>query len=136
MRPFVMPLLVLALLAFGGCQKAQFSTPKEAYTSFHQHVKRGEYKQAYAALSQGTRDALTARAKALKEATGGKVDEEPYQLLFMNSAPPPDVTDSTLLREEGDVATLRVLSSGEAREVRMVREASGWKVDLSDSLKP
>ncbi len=42
----------------------------------------------------------------------------------------------TLVREEGDVATVRVLSSGKAREVRLVREASGWKIDLSDSLKP
>jgi hypothetical protein len=61
---------------------------------------------------------------------------EPYELLFMNSAPPPDVTEITLVREEGDVAAVRVLSSGQAREVRLVREASGWKVDLSDSLKP
>jgi hypothetical protein len=136
MRPYAMPLLVLALLALGGCGKNQFTTPQNAYTSFHEHVKRGEYKKAYAALSQGTRDALTARAKTLKESTGGKVDEEPYELLFMNSAPPSDVTDITLVREERDVATVRVLSSGQAREVRMVREASGWKVDLSDSLKP
>jgi hypothetical protein len=136
MRPSAMPLLVLALLALGGCGKTQFTTPQNAYTSFHEHVKRGEYKKAYAALSQGTRDALTARAQALKETSGGKVDAEPYELLFMNSAPASDVTEITLVREEGDVATVRVLSSGQAREVRLVREASGWKVDLSDSLKP
>lgn len=136
MRLSPLPLLVLALLALGGCGKAQFSTPKDAYTAFHAHVKRGDYKAAYAALSQGTKAALTARSQELKDTSGGKVDLEPYELLFMNSAPPADVTDNTLVREEGDVATLRVVSSGQAREVRLVREASGWKVDLSDSLKP
>ena len=135
MRLSAMPLLVLALLALGGCGKTQFATPKDAYTSFHEHVKRGEYKLAYAALSQGTREALTARAQALKEASGGKMDAEPYELLFMKSAPPSDVTD-IVVREEGDVATVRMLSSGQPREVRLVREASGWKVDLLDSLKP
>jgi hypothetical protein len=136
MRLFAMPLLVLALLALGGCKKAQFDTPQNAYTSFHDMVQRQAFKEAYAALSQKTRDALTARAKALKETSGGKADAEPHELLFMNSAPPADVTEITVVREEGDEATVRVLSSGQAREVRMVREASGWKVDLSDSLKP
>lgn len=136
MRLSAMPLLVLALLALGGCGKTQFATPQDAYTAFHKHVKVGEYKEAYAALSQATKTALTARAQALKDTSGGKAELEPYELLFMNSAPPADVTDITLVREEGDVATVRVLSSGEAREVRLVREASGWKVDLADSLKP
>ena len=138
MRLSAMPLLVLALLALGGCGKNQFTTatPQDAYTAFHEHVKRGEYKEAYAALSQGTQRVLTARAQALKETSGGKTDLEPYELLFMNSAPPADVTEITLGPVEGDVATVRMLSSGQPREVRLVREASGWKVDLSESLKP
>jgi hypothetical protein len=131
-----MPLLVLVLLALGGCSKYKFDTPQNAYTSFHELVRRGELKQAFGALSQGTRDAVTARAQALKEASGGNVKSEPHELFFMNSAPPADVTEITLVREEGDVATVRVLSSGQTREVRLVREASGWKIDLSDSLKP
>jgi hypothetical protein len=129
-------LLVLALLALGGCGKSGFDTPQNAYTSFHAQVQRGEFKKAYGALSQATRDLLTARAQAMKEASGGNVKAEPYELLFMNSAPPSDVTEITLVREEGGVATVRVVSSGQAREVRLVREPSGWKVDLSDSLKP
>jgi hypothetical protein len=136
MRLYATPLLLLALLALGGCSKYRFDTPQNAYTSFHELVRRGEFKQAFGALSQGTRDAFTARAQALKDASGGNVKSEPYELFFMNSAPPADVAEITLVREEGDVATVRVLSSGQAREVRMVREASGWKIDLSDSLKP
>lgn len=131
-----MPFLVLALLALGSCGKDRFDTPQNAYTSFHALVRRGEYKKAFGALSQGTQDAVRAQAQALKEASGGNVKPEPYELFFMNSTPATDVTEITLVREEGDVATVRVLSSGQAREVRLVREASGWKIDLSDSLKP
>jgi hypothetical protein len=134
MRLFATPLLVLALLALGGCKRAD--TPVNAYTTFHEHVRKGEYKQAYAGLSQATRDALTARTQALKETSGGTVKAEPYELLFTNSAPPADVTEVTLVREEGGVATVRMLSAGQEREVRLVRESSGWKIDLSDSLKP
>jgi hypothetical protein len=129
-----MPLLVLALLALGGCNRAD--TPVNAYTAFHKAVRSGDYKKAYASLSQGTREALTARTQALKESSGGTMKAEPYDLLFTNSAPPSDVTEVTLVREEGDVATVRVLSSGQPREVKLVREPSGWKIDLSDSLKP
>ena len=134
MRLSAMPLLVLALLALGGCKRAD--TPVNAYTTFHEQLKKGDYKKAYGALSQATRDALTARTQALKETSGGTVKAEPYELLFTNSAPPSDVTEVTLVGQEGDVATVRVLSSGQAREVRLVREPSGWKIDLSDSLKP
>lgn len=136
MRLSALPLLVLTLLALGGCRRDRFDTPQDAYTSFHEQVRRGEYKQAYGALSQSTRDAFSARAQALKEASGGNVKSEPHELFFMNSTPPKDVTEITLVHEEGGVATVRVLSSGQAREVRLVREASEWKIDLSDSLKP
>ncbi len=127
-------LLMLALLSLGGCQRGP-TTPVDAYTHFHEKVQRGEFKQAYMVLSQPTREALTARAQALKEASGGSLKAEPYELLFANSAPPPDVTEVTLVREEGDRATVSVLSSGQTREVQLVREASGWKIDLLESLK-
>jgi hypothetical protein len=136
MRLPAMPLLLLFLLALGGCNRNKFDTPQNAYTSFHGMVRRGELKQAYGALSQATRDAFSARIQALKETSGGTVKSEPHELFFVNSPPLSDVTEITLVREEGDVATVRVLSSGQAREVRLVREGSGWKIDLSDSLKP
>jgi hypothetical protein len=136
MRLSAMPLLMLSLLALGGCSKYSFDTPEQAYTSFHTMVKRGELKQAFGALSQKTQEALTTRAQALKETSGGNVKAEPYELFFMNSVPPVDVTEPKLVHQEGDVATVRVLTSGQAQEVRLVHEASGWKIDLSDSLKP
>lgn len=137
MRPPAKPLpLLLVLLALGGCNRPRFDTPVNAYTTFVRLVQRREYKQAYAALSQATRDALTARAQAVAKASGGTVKPEPLDLFFANVIPPSDVEGVSLVREEGDVATVRVLSSGQPNEVRMVKESSGWKVDLSESLQP
>ncbi|MDC0709796.1 DUF4878 domain-containing protein [Stigmatella sp. ncwal1] len=133
MRPSVMPLLVLTLLALTGCGR---STPVAAYENFHAQVQKRDYKRAYAALTQATRDGVAQRAEVVSKASGGAVKAEPYELFFSNSALPPDVTEVTLLREEGDKATVRVLFSGQTREVRLVREASEWKIDLSDSIKP
>ncbi|HEX8705138.1 MAG TPA: hypothetical protein VF815_40275, partial [Myxococcaceae bacterium] len=69
-------------------------------------------------------------------ASGGNLKAEAHEVFFANSVPPPDVTEVTVVREEGDVATVRVVSSDKNLEVRMVREPSGWKIDLSESLKP
>jgi hypothetical protein len=130
-------LLLLTLLSLVGCNRERYDTPQNAYTSFHRKVQRREYDKAYAALSQSTRDALTARAQAVAKASGGAVKPEPQALFFANVPPPSDVTGVTLVREEGNNATVRVLSSSnQSSEVRMVREPSGWKVDLSDSLQP
>ncbi|XXF76644.1 hypothetical protein P2318_26840 [Myxococcaceae bacterium GXIMD 01537] len=136
MRLPATPLLLMALLALGACNRPRFDTPVDAYSSFHRLVQRGELKQAYAVLSQPTRDVLNDRAQKVSQASGGAVKPEPISLFFANVLPPSDVTGVTLLREEGDVATVRVFSSGQSSEVRMVKEPSGWKVDLTASLQP
>jgi len=135
MRSSATSLLVLALLALGACNKGQ-QLPGEVYKAFHAKVQQQQYKEAYAYLSTPTQRAVDERVQKLKEASGGTLKDEPYEVFFANSVPPPDVTEVTVLREEGDAATVRVLSSDKSREVRMVREASGWKIDLSESLKP
>ena len=136
MRPSVkMPWLVaLLLLALGGCDRA--STPQDAYRYFHQQVRKGELQKAWGVLSKPTQDALTERARAVSEASGGTEKPEPLNLFFADVPPPPDVTEVSLVREEGNEATVLVRSPGGDHEVRMVREPSGWKVDLSASLQP
>ncbi|GEN06413.1 hypothetical protein MFU01_14500 [Myxococcus fulvus] len=129
-------LLALLLVGMAGCNQPRFGTPQDAYTSFHRLVKRGELRQAWGALSQPTQAALQKRAQAVSDASGGAVKAEPLGLFFANVPPPPDVTEVSLVREAGDEATVLVRSSGSTHEVRMVREPSGWKVDLSASLQP
>ncbi|MBJ6759382.1 hypothetical protein JGU66_01320 [Myxococcaceae bacterium JPH2] len=135
--------LLLVLLALGGCSVGQPDTPMKAYRTFHGHAQRGlsqrdeqDLQKAYAALSQGTQQTLAKRAQQVSEASGGTVKPEPLALFFANVPPPPDVTEVSLVRQEGDEATVLVRSSGGTSEVRMVREPSGWKVDLSASLQP
>jgi 23S rRNA-/tRNA-specific pseudouridylate synthase len=128
-----MSLLLLAVLALTGCGQ---NTPVTAYKAFHAQVQKRDYKKAYAALSQPTQEAIARQAETVVQASGGAVKAEPYELFFSNSALPPDITEATLLREEGDKATVRVLFTGQTREVRLVREGSEWKIDLSDSIKP
>lgn len=138
MRLLATPPLVLALALslLAGCNRPRFDTPADAYRSFHRHAQRGELTQAYEALSTPTREALAARAKTVAQASGGSVKEDPVALFFSNVSRPADVAEVTLVGEQGDVATLSVLSSGARRTVRMVREPSGWRVDLSEALKP
>ena len=138
MRLLATPLIVLALAVTlpAGCNRPRFDTPTDAYRSFHRHAQKGELAQAYEALSTPTREALAARAKAVAAASGGSVKNDPVALFFSNVSRPADVSEVTLASEQGDAATLSVLSSGERRTVRMVRESSGWRVDLSQALKP
>ena len=133
--PPPLSLFLLALLALGGCNRPSYDTPVQAYQSFHRAVQRGEQKAAYSALSQPTQEALQKRAQAVAQASGGTVKAEPQSFFFANVPPPADVTEVTLASEEGDMATISVVSSNGKSQVRMVRESSGWKVDLTQSLQ-
>ncbi|HEY0096842.1 MAG TPA: hypothetical protein VGB96_21120 [Archangium sp.] len=106
-----------------------------SYEDFHELVQKGEYRGAYAFLSQPTQQALQARAKTVADASGGTVKADPVAFFFANVPAPADVTKVSLLSEEGDVARVEVVSSAGKSEVRMVRELSGWKVDLTQSLQ-
>ena len=130
-----MPLLLLALLALGGCNRPSYTTPDKAYQSFLEALRRGDEKTAWSSLSQPTQEALKARAEAAAQASGGAVKADPVAFFFATVPPPADVTEVSLLREEGDVAEVGVVSSNVKSQVRMVREPSGWKIDLTKSLQ-
>lgn len=142
MRPLPrLPLLLLALLpllgSLGGslgCNRPSYETPVKAYQSFLRAAQRGDEKTAWAALSQPTQAALKARAQTVAEASSGAVKPEPASFFFANVPPPTDVTEVSLASDEGDVAKVNVISSSGKSQVRMAREASGWKVDLTQSL--
>ena len=134
--PTATSLLLLALLALGGCNRANYETPVNAYKSFLQSAQRGDDKKAYGALSQPTQQLLQARAEAAAKASGGAVKADPVAFFFANVPPPADVTDvSPSSPEQGDVAMVSVKSSNGTSQVRMVREPTGWKIDLTQSLQ-
>lgn len=126
--------LVLLGLGVGGCNRQD--SPQGAYRAFYDNVRKGERKAAWAGLSKATQDTLAERARVAGEASGSQEKPEPQDLFFANVPPASDVTEVSLVREEGDTATVLVHSPGGNHEVRMVRESSGWKVDLTPSLQP
>ena len=133
-RSSALPLLVLALLALGACNRPSYESPVKAYNTFLRAVQRDDEKTAYASLSQATQEALKARAQAVAQASGNVVKPEPAAFFFANVPPPTDVKEVSLASEQGEVASVSVVSSSGKSEVRMTREASGWKVDLTQSL--
>ena len=140
MRPASLILLLLTGALLPACSAPRHDTPVNAYRSFHAAAQAAaqdprKAAAAFATLSEPTRKALEARASAASEASGGALRNEPAALLFANAKVAPGVPDVQLVREEGDAATVRVASSAGTREVRMVRESAGWRVDLTDSLR-
>jgi hypothetical protein len=129
---FLLPLAVTALV---GCNRPSYETPVRAYQTFLRAVQRGDEKTAYSALSQPTQEALKARAETAANASSGVVKADPVAFFFANVTPPPDVTEVTLAGETGDTAQVNVVFSSARKQVRMVREMSGWKIDLTQSLQ-
>ena len=138
--PLVPPPLLLALsvLVGGlvGCNRPSYETPVRAYQTFLRSVQRGDEKTAYATLSKPTQDALQTRAQSVAQASSGAVKADPIAFFLSNIPPPTDVAEVMLASEEGDVARVSVVSSGVTKQVQMVRETSGWKIDLTQSLQP
>ncbi|ATB28002.1 hypothetical protein [Melittangium boletus] len=133
--PLVVSLLLLAVQTLGGCNRPSYETPVRAYQTFLRSVQRGDEKTAYATLSQPTQDALKAKAQAASAASSGAVKADPMAFFLSNIPPPADVAEVTLASENGDVAQVSVVFSGVTKQVQMVRETSGWKIDLTQSLQ-
>jgi hypothetical protein len=130
------PILALAgALLMGGCQ--QKDDPVAVYRTFATAVEKGEYKQAYQLLSAGTRAILEARARKAHAESGGGVKDDPVLLFFSSSstgARTPPYNKIHLMRMEGDEAVINVSSKQGTRELKLVKEETGWKLDLTDAL--
>src|SRR5262249_46815907 len=110
--------------------------PVEAYQSLIHSMQKAELKTAYLGLSSATRKDVEARSRQLSELSDGGVKDDPVALFFTQIERPTSLADITLERREGDQAMLKVSStSGKTVLVRMVREDTAWKLDLTDSLK-
>ncbi len=126
---------LLLLLSATACNRPRFDTPLNAYLSFTRLLQKEDLKGAYQALSTATRTELEARSQALAKASGGSLRNEPIFHLFTPGLRPSEVTNVEVVKEEADSAVLGVQSGGQRQEVKMVREAEGWRVDLSEQLK-
>ncbi len=127
-------LTMLAGLSLGACAKSHADSPVEAYTSFSRAIQRGDYKAAYAALSQQTQNVLEAKTKEVSAASGSAIKDDPAAMAFSGTPRPDPLTEVKLVRQDGDRAVLGVASGTRFEQVAMVHEQSGWKVDLTDRL--
>ena len=128
-------LWLLAVATLGGCNRPSNKTPVGAYETFLRAVQRGDDKTAYDTLSQPTQEALKARAQTAASASSGTVKADPAAFFFANAVAPTDVPEVNLASETDDTAQVNVVFSNEKKQVRMVREMSGWKIDLTQSLQ-
>ena len=129
----LLPFAALALAA--GCNRPHFDTPAAAYDSFARAIQKGDYQVAWSALSSGTQQLLSDRAKEISSASGGSVRDDPAALFFAEGARAPLVSEIKVVREEGDSAVLAVTAGGTTREVRMVKERGSWRIDSEPALR-
>lgn len=105
-----------------------------AYSALATSVDKGEYPKAYEALSSPTRQILEARARKLHADSDGGVRDDPASLFVSANGPTPAPDDVRLVSSDDRRAVLRVRSPRGEREVVMVKEESGWKLDLTEAL--
>ncbi len=130
--PLLVLLIAVTLLA---CNRPTWDTPTDAYMSFARAIQKQDSRTAWTGLSEESRKALEERAQVISEATGGAVRAAPQPLFFGGGFETPPVRSVKLLSQDGMQARLAVVSEGGTeREVRMVREKEGWRLDVTDLL--
>lgn len=132
MRP-AFAALFLGGVILVGCNKPPADHPVDAYLAFARVADKNP-KAGYDALSKKTRELLDAKAKMLSDASGGSIQNEPAAIFFSRPGNAAPLGDVKLLEQTAEAARISVTADGKTREVKMVREDSRWRVDLSDAV--
>lgn len=132
--PMRAALLLMLLLLAPGCRRPASDSPEAAYRAFMLALQRADAQTAWKLLTPATREKVTARSKAISQASQGVVRDEPELLLFQASRPGA-VGDVSQVRADASTAVLKVASAGGDREVKLVKDSGRWLIDLSDTLE-
>ena len=118
------------LLSLAAC--AREPGPEAAYRSLARAVAERDADKAWSLLSQGSQRRLDALAREAASRAPGVVSPSGRQLLLGDaSLSVRPLSRVEVAREEGDRVVLRVEEQGEGpREVTMVREGQGWRLEL------
>ncbi|HYQ81521.1 MAG TPA: hypothetical protein VEP68_08470 [Anaeromyxobacteraceae bacterium] len=118
------------LLSLAAC--AREPGPEAAYRSLARAVAERDADKAWSLLSQGSQRRLDALAREAAARAPGVVSPSGRQLLLGDaSLSVRPLSRVEVAREEGDRVVLRVEEQGEGpREVTMVREGRGWRLEL------
>jgi hypothetical protein len=131
MRTPLAALVLLAALATAGCRRP--AGPAETYRAFTNAARAGDVDGVWSRLSERSRQALDARARAAAARAGGVVPASGKDLVLGDLAyAAPRLKAVTVVRESRDAAVLSVEVEGAtaAREVSLVRESGVWRVLL------
>jgi len=117
------------LLASSGCRRDV--GPADRYRAFSAAARDGDAEAVWSMLSERSREAFDARARALAaRAPAGVVSSSGRALVLGDLAPSARrPTSVVVVRESRDAAVVSVEVEGEgAREVSLVREGGVWRV--------
>jgi hypothetical protein len=132
-RAVLVPTAVVLVLA--GCNQPRWDTPEDAYLSFVTAMQKGDSRTAWMTLSAQSKQALEARARAVSEATSGAVKPNPQPFFFGGGFDTAPVKAVRRVSQEGNAARLSVVGEGGAeREVSMIKEPEGWRLDVTEML--
>jgi len=110
--------------------------PVDAYLAFVRSVRKGDVKQAYGQLSTDTRTLLEKRAEEVSAASGGALKKDPMALFFTGSPRHgADVNEVKLVNRTDTRATVNAKAGEQEKVITLVKEADGWKVDLTEQLR-
>lgn len=116
-----------------GCRREPANSPEAAYRAFIEAVQKGNTRKAWGSLSAATRLKVEERSKAIAEASKGVVRDQPELLLFQGTRPGP-LGEVTQVKVDETSALLQVASASGPREVKLVKDAGKWLIDLSDTI--
>ncbi len=130
-------MLTMGLLFATACVDQPAAAPATAYKAFVSASDHGDSQAAWALLSKPTQDELTRQATAVATARGQPAPADGRVLAFgeryfLRSR----VKDVDVVQSAGDHATVEVLDDAQQKQrVQMVREGTGWRLDLVDVVK-
>lgn len=133
------------MLLVAACAR-QHDDPVAAYGTFSTALKRHEYDQAFKALSTPTQKAIEERAKAVSEAAcppgaladaGARcaVKTDAPAIFFASGVKVQELGKMTVVERNDTSAVIEVGEDGGSYRQKMVKEANGWRVDLTEALR-
>lgn len=130
--------LVLLAASLSGCPRPEVQ-PEDALRRFLADLQYGRADAAWAALSDGSKEELLKRHRALAQAGQRPASDRPADILYgelgieVLASPENIVVVSPL----GPEVVLRVaVKGGRSAELRMQRAGVDWRVDLVSALHP
>jgi hypothetical protein len=127
----------LAFVAGGACRGGDVDAPADAYRTYAAALRHGDATTAWGLLSNGTKQLLTAKARAIADARGVPPPADGKELAFADTLRlTRDIKTVSLESTNGERARLEVVDAEDGKQqIRTVHEDGQWRIDLTEELK-